>query len=154
MERLTGANGTAEVLVVSSYWFPFSFRAKVAESPPALAVMVAVCVVNPVTSLVENPTVVAPAGTSTDPGTVASLLELFRATFSPPEPAAAVSVTVQGSDPVPRYDQYLQDTLFTAGAECAMPVTLPSVRNNSVFRDHRGFEFLKQAVRKEKMDGR
>src|SRR5208282_3651832 len=92
--RATSPKGIDEELRFNSNSSPFSFKAKVVELPPPLAVRVAICVVNPVAILVENATVVAPAGTTIDFGTVASPLLLFNATLSPLEPAGAVSVTV------------------------------------------------------------
>jgi hypothetical protein len=44
-----------------------------------------------------NPALVAPAGTVTADGTVTALLLLAKLTVRPPLPAAAFSVTVQGS---------------------------------------------------------
>ena len=124
------------------------------EPPPPLAVIVATRVVNPVRIVAEKPALVAPAGTETEAGTFASPLLLVSVTVTPLEPAAAVRVTVQGSVPFPRYEEYLQETPFTAGEECAIGARQPDANRNRVIA--RGFEFgfLKEAARMEEMDGR
>lgn len=61
-----------------------------------------------------NAALVAFAATVTDAGTVTAVSLLARLTLSPPEDGAAVSVTVQASDPAPVMEEVLQETLLTA----------------------------------------
>lgn len=60
-----------------------------------------------------NAALVAFAATVTDAGTVTAVSLLARLTLSPPEDGAAVSVTVQASDPAPVMEEVLQETLLT-----------------------------------------
>lgn len=75
-------------------------RDRVLLTPPAEAVIVAVCVVVTVPAVAVKLAFVEPAGTVTDAGTdSALLLLLLNETASPPVPAAALRVTEQESVP-------------------------------------------------------
>ena len=103
----------------------FSCRAKVLETPPALAVRVTACAVVTDATVAVNPTLLALAGTTTVAGTVTAALLLVRPTLRPPLPAAAVKVTVQLSLPDPVIDALLQESaLNAAGAVVPVPVKL------------------------------
>jgi hypothetical protein len=80
----------------------FNCRAKVSDTPPALAMSVTVCSELTGERVAVNPALVAPAGTVTVTGTMTAGLLLARLAVSPPLGAAAFSVTVQASvaDPV------------------------------------------------------
>jgi hypothetical protein len=68
--------------------------------------------------------VVAFAATVTEAGTVTALLLLERETTSPPEPAAAFSVTVQASVVAPLSDAFVHETaLSTPGAASPVPLS-------------------------------
>ena len=103
----------------------FSCRAKLLETPPALAVRVTACAVVTDDTVAVNPALLALAGTTTVAGTVTAALLLARATVKPPLPAAALSVTVQVSLPDPVMDALLQDNaLNTPGTAVPVPVRL------------------------------
>jgi hypothetical protein len=76
-------------------------RAKVAATPPALAAMVTVWPIPVGEIAIENPTLVAPAGTIAVAGTETVELLLDRFTTAPPAGAGEDSVTVQASIPAP-----------------------------------------------------
>ena len=78
----------------------FNCRAKLLETPPALAVSVTACAVVADDTLAVNPALLAFAGTITVAGTVTAASLLARLTVKPPLAAAPVSVTVQLSLPV------------------------------------------------------
>jgi hypothetical protein len=79
-----------------------SCRAKVSDTPPAVAVSVTVCAVLTEDAVAVNPALILPTGTVTVDGTVIALLLLARLTVRPPLPAAALRVSVQASaaDPI------------------------------------------------------
>ena len=79
----------------------FSCTANISDTPPALAVRVAVCAVVTDAAVAVNPALVAPAGTVTLAGTVTAELLLARLIVIPPLVAAALNVTVQLSVPAP-----------------------------------------------------
>jgi hypothetical protein len=85
-----------------------SCRAKVSETPLALAVRVAVCAVLTEETVAVKPAVVEPAATVTVAGTVTALSLLERLTLKPPLGAAAFSATVQESVPAPEIDPLAQ----------------------------------------------
>ena len=93
----------------------FSCRAKVLETPPALAVSVTACAVETDDTVAVNPAVLALAGTTTVAGTVTDALLLVTDTLKPPLPAGPLSVTVQASLPAPVIDALLQDTALKIG---------------------------------------
>ena len=99
----------------------FSCRAKVLETPPALAVRVTACAVETDDTVAVNPALLALAGTTTVAGTVTAALPLVRDTLKPPLPAGPLSVTVQASLPAPVIDALLQDSALRVAAT-AVPV--------------------------------
>ena len=82
------------VVVAGLIW-----RVSALETPLALALRVAECVVVTVVALAVNPTLLAPAGTLMEAGTVATGSLLVRPTLNPPVGAAPVSVTAQAAEP-------------------------------------------------------
>jgi len=103
----------------------FSCKAKVLETPPALAVNVTACADVTDDTLAVKPALVAFAGTVTVAGTLTAALLLARLTLKPPLAAAAVSVTVQLSLPDPVMDALLQvSPLNAAVADVPVPLRL------------------------------
>jgi hypothetical protein len=86
----------------------FNFKAKLRETPPAVAVRVTVCVVATDTTVAVKAALVAFAGTVTVAGSVTAALLLARPTLSPPLGAAPFKVTVQASVPVAVMVELLQ----------------------------------------------
>ena len=74
-------------------------KEKVLETPPAVAVRMAVCAVATATAVAVKLALDAAAGTVTDAGTVTLVLLLARVTGNPPAAATALSVTVQAATP-------------------------------------------------------
>jgi hypothetical protein len=70
-------------------------------TPPAVAVIVAVCAVLTAATVAVNAALVAPAGTVTEAGTATEVLLLASATANPPLGAAAVRLTVHASVAAP-----------------------------------------------------
>jgi hypothetical protein len=104
----------------------FNCRAKVLETPPALAVRVTACAVETDDTVAVNPALLALAGTTTVAGTVTAALLLVTDTLKPPLPAGPLSVTVQASLPAPVIDALLQDSaLKVAGPAVPVPVPVP-----------------------------
>jgi hypothetical protein len=99
----------------------FNCRAKVLETPPALAVRVTACAAVTDDTVAVNPAPVALAGTTTVAGTVTAALLLTNDTLKPPVPAGPLSVTVQASLPAPVIDALLQDNALKVAAT-AVPV--------------------------------
>ena len=93
---------------------------------PDEAVRVSVWAVVTAETAAVNPTLLDPAGTVTEPGTVTAVLLLDRVTASPLLPAAAVRVTVQTSLPDPVIESLLQlSPLNDASvADCPVPLRL------------------------------
>jgi hypothetical protein len=87
-------------------------KAKVLDALPALALSVAVCVVETEATEAMKPALVAFAATITDVGTVTDAILLDRCTANPPAGAAAVRPTVQASDPAPVIAALLHDTVL------------------------------------------
>ena len=104
----------------------FSCRAKVLETPPALAVSVTDCAVVTDDTVAVNPTLVALAETATVAGTVTAALLLVRPTVTPPPPASELSVTEQVSFPDPMTDALLQERALNPAAD-AVPVPVVPV---------------------------
>lgn len=98
-------------------------RAKVFETPPALAVSVAACEVLNDETVAVKLALAALAGTVTVAGTTTAALLLDRPTASPPLPDGEVSVTVQASVPGPVIDALLQVSALNAPAT-VVPVPL------------------------------
>lgn len=88
-------------------------------TPPAVAVMVAVCVVLTAVAVALNDALTDPAGTVTDAGTLSAVLLLARLTAMPPVGAAAVSVTEHASDAAPVSDPLLQEIALSAAEGAA-----------------------------------
>src|ERR1700723_2239301 len=113
-------------LIVNVGTAAFNCRAKVLETPPALAVRVTACAVETDDTVAVNPALLALAGTTTVAGTVTAALPLVRDTLKPPLPAGPLSVTVQASLPAPVLDALLQDSaLRVAGPAVPVPVPVP-----------------------------
>jgi hypothetical protein len=104
----------------------FSCRAKVLETPPALAVSVTDCAVVTDNTVAVNPALVALAETATVAGTVTAALLLVRPTLTPPPPASELSVTVQVSFSDPVTDALLQERALNP-ADDAVPVPAVAV---------------------------
>ena len=93
--------------------------------PPAAAVRVAVSEELTVVTVAVKPALLAPAGTVTEVGTLTAELLLERLAASPPEPAAAVSVTVQASLPAPVIEPLPQlNALNVPAVACPVPLKL------------------------------
>jgi hypothetical protein len=113
-------------LIVNVGTAAFNCRAKVLETPPALAVRVTACAVETDDTVAVNPALLALAGTTTVAGTVTAALLLVKDTLKPPLPAGPLSVTVQASLPAPVIDALLQDSaLKVAGPAVPVPVPVP-----------------------------
>src|SRR6204780_1184749 len=123
---VTLPNARLAGLMVNVGTAAFNCRAKVFDTPPALAVRVTACAVVTEDTVAVNPAVVAFAGITTVAGTVTAALLLVKPTLKPPLPAAVVSVTVHASLPAPVTDALLQDNaLNAAGTAVPVPVRLP-----------------------------
>jgi hypothetical protein len=101
------------------------------ESVPEVAVKVVACVVVTDAMVAEKAALVALAGTVTVAGRVTAASLLWRLTFSPPLPAAALRVTVQASVPEPVIEPLAQesalsvpDRIGTIGAAVPVPLRL------------------------------
>jgi hypothetical protein len=97
----------------------FSCRAKVLDTPPALAVRVTACAVVTDDTVAVNPALLALPGTTTVAGTVTAALLLTNDTLKPPVPAGPLSVTVHASVPAPVIDALLHDSAFKVPAAAA-----------------------------------
>lgn len=78
-----------------------SCTANVSEALPALAVNVAVCVVETAVAVAVKVALAEFAATVTEAGTVTDRSLLLRLTLKPPLPAGAFSTTMQASVPAP-----------------------------------------------------
>jgi hypothetical protein len=105
----------------------FNCRAKVLETPLAVAVSVTDCADVTVETVVENPALAAFAGTVIDAGTWAAALLLERLTATPPDGAAAVRVTVQASVPAADMEPLLQLRPASDGMVLPVPVPLRAI---------------------------
>ena len=123
---VTLPNAKLAGLMLSVGTAAFSCRAKVLETPPALAVRVTACAVVTDVTVAVNPALVALAGTTTVAGTVTAVLLLVRPTLTPPLPAAELSVTVQLSLPAPVSEALLQVKELNVPAT-AVPVPLSPI---------------------------
>ena len=108
-------NGTLVALMLSVGTATFNCRAKLSDTPPALAVRVAACTVATEETVAVNEALVALAGTVTVAGNVTAALLLATLTLNPPLGAAAFSVTVQASVPAPVIDVLLQESAVSTG---------------------------------------
>jgi len=99
-------------------------RLKVCELPFRLAVSCTVIAAVTVAAVITKLTLLLPAGTVTDPGTVRFGLLLLSETVRPPPGAAAVRLTVQVPAPAAASDAGLQLSWLSAGCPCVgMSVT-------------------------------
>jgi hypothetical protein len=101
----------------------FNCREYDLETPPVVAVNVAVWAELTAETDAANPALAAPAGTVTAEGTVTALSLLARFTLAPPPGAAAFNITVQLSDAVPVSEALLQDKALTT----ARPLPLRAI---------------------------
>lgn len=101
-----------------------SCRLKVFETPPEVAVKVAVWAELTVATVAVNPMLDESASTVTTAGTVTAALLLERFTLTPSLATFEVSDTVQASVPAPVIDPLLQESAFSVGVPCATPVPL------------------------------
>jgi hypothetical protein len=97
-----------DTLAVSDELDAPSDSTKAFDTPPAVAVSVAVCAVETAETVAEKPMLVVPDPTVTPEGTVTAALLLTSVTAAPPLAAAAFSVTVQASLPAPVIDPSVQ----------------------------------------------
>ena len=118
---VTLPNARLAGLMVNVGTAAFNCRAKVLETPPALAVRVTACPVETADTVAVNPALLALAGTTTVAGTVTAALLLTTDTLKPPLPAGPLSVTVQASLPAPVIDALLQDNALN-NPDTAVPV--------------------------------
>lgn len=103
----------------------FKLSANVFEMPAEVAVNVAVCAVPAAVTAAVNAAVAAPAGTTTEEGTLTSVLLLERFTVNPPLGAGPLSATVQASLAKPLIEAAEQDREFKAAL---VPVAPDPVR--------------------------
>jgi len=99
---------------------PFNWMANVAELPPAVAVSVAVWVVDTEEKVAEKLAEDEPAATVTEEGTLTAELLLARPTANPPLAAAVLRETVHESVPDPDMVPYVHVKPVSTG----MPVPL------------------------------
>ena len=92
-----------------------SWMANVFETPPALAVSVAVAAVPTAVTVDAKLALVAPEATVTEGGTVTAELLLARPTANPPVAAAPFSVNVQLSVPEPVIEPFAQVSPVSTG---------------------------------------
>jgi hypothetical protein len=121
---VTLPNARPNGLMVNVGTAAFNCRAKVLETPPALAVSVTACSVETDDTVAVNPALLTFAGTATVAGTTTATLLLAKDTLKPPVPAGALSVTVQASLPEPVMVALLQDSALKVAAT-AVPVPVP-----------------------------
>ena len=95
------------------------------EIPATFAVTATLCAVLTEFTVAVNPTLVSPAGTLTEVGTVTAALLLTRLTVSPPLAAAAFKFTVQLSVPAPV--MVLVAQLTPVGTGTPVPLKLTAV---------------------------
>ena len=96
----------------------------VADVPPAVAVMVAVCAVLTEATVAVKDALVAPAATVTEAGTVTALELLARVTVVPPVGAAAFKVAEQVEEPEPVKVVVVQETAESETAPVPLRVTV------------------------------
>ena len=123
---LPNVDGEPEVASVSVGVAALNCKAKVLETPSALAVSVTACAELTEETVAVNPALVPFAATVNVAGTVTAALLLDRLTLNPPLPAAAVKVTVQVSVPAPVIEVLLQEIALNTppAGELLVPVPL------------------------------
>jgi len=110
-----------------------SCNAKICETPPRLAVIVAACALSTALTLAVNVALVAPAATAAEAGTVTAVLLLARFTVNPLLSAAAFSVSVQLSVPAPVIALLLQLSELSTGTPVPLrPTTVEDPAVESV----------------------
>lgn len=114
---------TVDVLTPNVGIDAFSCIAKVLETPPALAVRVAVCAVDTAATVALNVALVAPAAIVTEVGTATAALLLARLTAKPPAGAAAFVVTVHASVADPVMDEFVHESAVSTGTPVPVSVT-------------------------------
>jgi hypothetical protein len=107
--------GTLDALTLKVELAAPNERANVLETPPSVAVSVAVPADETADTVAENAALVAPAATVTVDGTATAELLLARFTVSPPLAAATFSETVQESLPAPVIEEFVHDTALGVG---------------------------------------
>jgi hypothetical protein len=121
--RTTSPKSTALVLSVSVGPEALSIRTNVCDTPPALAVSVAVSDEVAGETFAVKLTLLAPAGTVTEVGTPTSEVLLPTLTANPPLGAAAFSVTVQRSVADPVTDVLAHVSELTTGTPAPLRLT-------------------------------
>jgi hypothetical protein len=121
--RSSVPNATLVALKLSAGAAGFSCRAKVSVMEPAVAVRVAVCAVVTAVVVAVNQTLVTPAATVTEAGTVNALLLLVSVT-AVGVVGADVSVTVHASVPAPVSDALAQETALSVAGPSPFPVSV------------------------------
>jgi hypothetical protein len=101
-----------------------SWSANVFETPPAVAVSVAVCALDTDEAVAVKVALVAPEATVTVEGTVTAVSLLARPTLKPPLAAAAFSVTVHESVPAPVSDELAQVSPLSTGTPVPLRLTV------------------------------
>jgi hypothetical protein len=101
-----------------------SCRAKVSDTPPALAVSVADSVEFAGETVAVKLALLAPAATLTEDGTLTNELLLDKLTVNPPLAAAAFSVTAQLSVPDPVIELLVQFSALSTGTPVPLRLTL------------------------------
>ena len=89
---------------------------------PTSAVSVAVCAVSTAAMGAEKVTVLVPAATVTEEGTVTAVELLDRLTTWPPAGASALRIILQLPTALPVYNRLLQPTLL--GTACPVPLSV------------------------------
>jgi hypothetical protein len=102
-------------------------KAKVSETPPALAESVTVCAEDAADTVAEKLALVAPAGTVTEEGTETAALLLASVTVDPPLGAAALRVMAQASVPDPVIDELEQERPVSTGTPVPLRATVVEV---------------------------
>jgi hypothetical protein len=121
--RLTFPNATLVVLRLSVGVAALSCRGYVVETPPAVAVRVAVCAVVTAAAVAVKAALEAPAATVTEAGTVTALLLLDRLT-AVALAAAPVNVTVQLAVTAPVSDPPPQESALSVADACPVPLSV------------------------------
>jgi hypothetical protein len=119
--RLTLPNATLVAPRPRAGVAAFSCSAYVVETPPALAVRVAVCAALTAVDVAVKVALEAPAAMVTEAGTVTALLLLVRLTIVPTA-TGPVIVTLHASATAPVSDPPLQETPLSDGGACPVPL--------------------------------
>src|SRR5208283_15082 len=125
----TFPKSTLDALALSAAPAVPSCNATDSETPPALAVRVAVCGLLTESTVAVKLALVEPAATITVAGTATALLLLARTTVTPPFPAAALIVTPQLAVAGPVNESLAQLNPLRAAVFVAAPVPLRLTAN-------------------------